>query len=283
MTTELSSDLHERVAKVLGQTCKYEPPLLPEVARMVLEATRSEACEPRGLADLLRRDAAMAAGVLRAANSPAYAPKAPIVSLSHAISRLGLDAIRRIALLVACNEKVFCARGREALARKLYFHSTLTAFVAQEIARTLKIAVEDAFISALLHDIGQAIALQAVSRIESPARRFADAEAEAIARALHEPLGAQALGSWGLPPRTITVVAHHHEATSVLEHRELVCIVSIADDVAYAMAEGSAEISLHVDFDALASRLDVVNLYEEDLRRIVSRRDELVAWSKGIT
>lgn len=275
---EIPPDLESRVRNVLGQSTKFDAPVLPEVAKNVLEVTRDERCEPRSLADLLKRDAAMAAGVLRAANSPAYAPRSPIVSLSHAISRLGLDAIRKIAVLVACNERVFAATGREALARALYFHSTLTAFVAQEVARTLKAGVEDAFIGGLLHDIGQPMALKAIARVEATGRRFSDAEAQSMAIALHQPLGAQALASWGLPPRTLAVVAHHHNPFMAPEHRELVTVVSIADDLAYAFADGVAP-----DFDALAERQSAVNLYDEDLAALVARREELMAWAKGIT
>ncbi|MFO0672683.1 MAG: HDOD domain-containing protein [Polyangiaceae bacterium] len=275
---EIPPDLESRVQSVLGQSTKYDAPVLPEVAKNVLEVTRDERCEPRSLADLLKRDAAMAAGVLRAANSPAYAPRAPIVSLSHAISRLGLDAIRKIAVLVACNERVFAATGREALARSLYFHSTLTAFVAQEVARKLKAGVEDAFIGGLLHDIGQAVALKAIARVEATGRRFTDAEAQAMALALHQPLGAQALASWGLPPRTLVVVGHHHTPAMAPEHRELVTVVSIADDLAYAFAEGK-----DVDLASFAARQVTVNLYDEDLLELIARRDELMAWARGIT
>lgn len=278
MTTDVPVELQERVAKVLGQSCQYEPPLLPEVARAVLEATRTDDFEARAVADLLRRDAAMAAGVLRAANSPAYATKAPIVSLSHAISRLGFDAIRRIALLVACNEKVFCVKGRESITRELYFHSTVTAFVAQEIARHLKVGVEDAFIAGLLHDIGRAIALQAVGRLEKSGRRFADSEVDAIARLLHQPIGAHALGSWGLPSRTLAVVAHHHGPAEATEHQELVFLVSISDEIAHAMAE-----SKPLDMVALAPKLAAVNLYAEDVDTILERKDQLMAFARGLT
>ena len=272
---DLPLELEDRVAKELEEA---KPPVLPEVARAVLEATKSERTEPRSVADILKRDAAMAAGILRTANSPAYAARAAIVSVPQAISRLGFETIRRISMLVACDERVFLVRGREDETRRLYWHSTLTAFVAQEIARTLKQNVEEAFMGGLLHDIGKSVVMQAMASLEKRGRPFSEEEMRAVAMSLHEELGARSLATWGLPVRSVAAVAHHHRPLAAPPlGRDVACIVSVANDVAHGFETGEP-----LDVDTLSPRLAAINLYFEDLSTIVDRKDELISWTKGL-
>jgi HD-like signal output (HDOD) protein len=85
-------------------------PLLSDTAAKVMELCGDASCDARRLAELIQRDQGLAGHVLRVANSAAYAPTERIVSLQQAVSRMGLTAMRDIALAIAIRGKVFIAR-----------------------------------------------------------------------------------------------------------------------------------------------------------------------------
>ncbi len=255
---------------------RYEPPVLPEVAQAVLRETSKASCEPRRLADILKRDAAMAAGVLRMANSPAYAPVSPIVSLSQAISRLGLEAIRRMAVAVACESRLFRVRGREAEARALYFRSTVGAFVAQELARHLRLNVEDAFLGGLLHDLGEIILLGLVADLEATGSAAPIDAVRAVLSERHAAVGAAAVEHWALIPRVAVAIRHHHETEGATDTASA-SLLFISDHVVAAFLDARP-----LDAQALAPALGRLNLYFDDLEAVAARRDELLGWARGL-
>ena len=71
------------------ETGAVEVPLLPKVASEVLTMVYDPNAEASKLAGLIHQDQALAAHVIRVANSPAYMPRNPVVSLQHAVAMLG--------------------------------------------------------------------------------------------------------------------------------------------------------------------------------------------------
>jgi c-di-GMP-related signal transduction protein len=63
-------------------------PLLPGVAMEVTNVVARESADARAIAELLRKDQAMAAHVLRVVASPVYSGRGQIVSLQQAVARL---------------------------------------------------------------------------------------------------------------------------------------------------------------------------------------------------
>src|SRR5215470_332766 len=84
-----------------------ELPILPHVASQVLAMSTSDVTNARSLAALLHHDQAIAAHVLRVANSFFYRPRMPLVSLQQAISRLGLASLREIVITVSMQSRIF--------------------------------------------------------------------------------------------------------------------------------------------------------------------------------
>ena len=73
-----------------------ELPLRPRVAAAILPMAADDACDAAALARLVQQDQALAAHVMRIANSSAYRTRVPMVSLQQAIARLGMRSIREI-------------------------------------------------------------------------------------------------------------------------------------------------------------------------------------------
>src|ERR671915_1996434 len=68
-------------------------PLLPQVASQVLSLIYDPNAEASRLAALIHQDQALAAHVIRIANSPAYMPRNPVISLQHAVAMLGMNLL----------------------------------------------------------------------------------------------------------------------------------------------------------------------------------------------
>src|SRR4051812_27291962 len=191
-------------------TGSLELPLLPGVAMEITSAAAQDDVDTRTIADMLKRDAALSAHVLRIVNSPVYSPRAQIVSLQQAVARVGAIKIREIALVIACKTGVFKAKGYEQEIDGVFRHCVATALFAQEIARNTRNNVEDAFLCGLLHDVGRPVLLQAVVSLLREAKLNADQEAVlGLVSELHEAAGSALAKAWALPDTVVTALAKH--------------------------------------------------------------------------
>lgn len=245
-----------------------ELPLLPGVAMEITSAAAKEDVDTRTIADMLKRDAALSAHVLRIVNSPVYSPRAQIVSLQQAVSRVGAVKIREIALIIACRTGVFKAKGYEKEIDEVFGHSIGTALFAQEIARQTRNNVEDAFLCGLLHDVGRPLLLQALITALREAKAVADRESVlSLVTELHEAAGSALAKAWTLPETVVNALAKHH--TPQPEHESVpVRIVSLADRFAHlALEEGALTSDAVLEHPARSA----LEIYPDVLDKIIKR------------
>jgi putative nucleotidyltransferase with HDIG domain len=244
-----------------------ELPLLPGVAMDITSAAAKEDVDTRTIAEMLKRDAALSAHVLRIVNSPVYSPRAQIVSLQQAVARVGAIKIREIALVIACRTGVFKAKGYEQEIDRVFSHSIGTALFAQEIARNTRNNVEDAFLCGLLHDVGRPVLLQALVTLLRDAKVVAEREAVlALVDELHEAAGAALAKAWTLPDTVVSALGKHHAPDPGRESVP-VRIVSLADRVAHLAVEGSLSSETLSGHPALAA----LEIYPDVLEKILKR------------
>ncbi|MEI9953103.1 MAG: HDOD domain-containing protein [Pseudomonadota bacterium] len=244
-----------------------ELPLLPGVAMEITSAAAKEDVDTRTIAEMLKRDAALSAHVLRIVNSPVYSPRAQIVSLQQAVARVGAIKIREIALVIACRTGVFKAKGYEQEIDLVFSHSIGTALFAQEIARNTRNNVEDAFLCGLLHDVGRPVLLQALVTLLREAKLVADREAVlALVAELHEAAGSALAKAWTLPETVVTALGKHHAREPERESIP-VRIVSLADRFAHLAAEGALSREALTGHPALTA----LEIYPDVLDKIIKR------------
>jgi HD-like signal output (HDOD) protein len=136
---------------------------------------------------------------MRVANSPAVRPRSPIVSLQQAVSWLGVAEVRNIAMAVMLRGEVFVAPGHEPQSEDLWREAWLAGLWAKEIARMRRKHVESAFLAALMHRTGAALALKILSKFEMERRTVMDARAFADLVTEFEPaFGRLLMQSWRL-------------------------------------------------------------------------------------
>lgn len=268
--------LRERLADRLAR-CELDLPLLPEAAARVVALCQSGDADPRELATTLQRDPALAAHVLRIANSAAFAPAEPIVSLQQAASRLGLTTLGQVALAAALQGRVFDVRGHESWAQALWRHSALTAAWAREICRVRRSNGEAAYLCALLHDAGVPILLQAATeelgRCESTLPRE---HLEPILIELHGDAGRRLAELWNMPPCVREAMECHHDAQRALEYGDDVRITALADQLSHLHEHaGEAAPDVVEVRHACGSLLDTLGIYDDDLERLLARENSV--------
>jgi len=244
-----------------------ELPLLPGVAMEITSAAAKDDVDARTIAEMLKRDAALSAHVLRIVNSPVYSPRAQIVSLQQAVARVGAVKIREIALIIACRTGVFEAKGYEQEIDQVFRHSIGTALFAQEIARNTRNNVEDAFLCGLLHDVGRPVLLQALVTFLREAKLVSDRESVlGLVSELHESAGSALARAWALPETVVSTLAKHH-ALQPEQESVPVRIVSLADRFAHLSAEGALARDALIGHPSLAA----LEIYPDVLDKIIQR------------
>ncbi len=242
---------------------KSEHPLppLPAVAQRLLELINQDA-PFEDIATLLATDSAMAARVLRVANSAALRGASPISSLTEAFLRLGTVQLRQLILgLVFVHH--FPRRGAFDYVA-FWRHSLHVALAAQQLeyhANGLRITSSDVYTAGLLHDIGIAyLNLNAATRYK---------EVIVEARASGEPLGvverrllgvdhheaaAYLLGEWRFPPSIVAVCQFHHTPDAAREtYRDLVRLVNVANRLVWGLGFDNGAKRVGADFDPLTA------------------------------
>lgn len=272
---EFQADLLEYI-----ESGKLELPMLPTVVWEVIELTSGSDVDARKLSAIIHRDQALASHLLRIANSPAYKPVMPIVSLQQAVSRLGIRTLGEIAFAVSLQTRVFEAPGYEANIRLLWHHAVSTAAYAREIARMRRSNVESAFLCGLLHDIGKPILLQALIDRQKTTQVVIDPAAiPGLLDAHHTYVGSLIAEAWALPSQVTESILYHHEAPEGLSHPDAVRITRFADVLSYHLLMPEM-----CDDESLRRHPAVValNLYPDDVETLLGKSEAVQQFVAGM-
>ncbi len=173
---------------------------LPRVCAQLAELTAQQVTDAAQLAKLIQSDPALAGEIMRVANSPALRPRAGVVSLQQAVSWLGVAEVRNIGMAVMLRGEVFNAPGHEPESEELWREAAVAGLWAKEIARERRKHVESAFLAALMHRTGAALALKILSQFEANQRTAMDARTFAdLVMEFESKFGRLLMSTWRLP------------------------------------------------------------------------------------
>lgn len=171
---------------------------------------------------VIAKDPATAAEVLRHANSPLYAPRSEIKSLTHAVAYLGIETVKNVVLTSALKASYGETSFAPEVWKLLWNHALTTAVAGTVLARMLKTGSPDEWYTlGLLHDYGKAVLLRLypdeyLTVFETANREkipFVEAE-RSLSEVTHTEAGFVALGFWRLPPAVLKAVRTHHDPES---------------------------------------------------------------------
>jgi HD-like signal output (HDOD) protein len=184
------------------------------------EQLRRGDASTRQLAQLVEGSPALAARVLRMANSAFYAPVEPVVSLNRAIVMLGEMVLRQLVLTSLITSRGAGKRNpHQALASaRLMGDAVRCATVGRHLAELSRVGSRDeVFVGALLHDLGHIYLLDEVGDdyatylLEGRSGQDAFVREMALCGTTHTEVGAAFAVDWQLPGAVVAVLRDHHE------------------------------------------------------------------------
>lgn len=140
-----------RIAPFVQRACTL--PAMPEVAHKLLKSFDRDDLPLPEIAGLIGRDQALAAKVLRLANSSRYSPSHTVTSLNDASASLGMRTLRDLTLSASMVGAFPAMQGFDRLG---FWRGTLAvAAYAQPIARALDLDEDMAYLGGLMLRTGQ--------------------------------------------------------------------------------------------------------------------------------
>jgi putative nucleotidyltransferase with HDIG domain len=217
---------------------RRELPSLPVAVTKALRMLEDPNVNVRHLCRVLYDDGALAARIIAISRSPYYGQRTLPSTLQAAVQVMGLRDLRNI-IVSSVTHSLFKSAGM--LADALWSHSLAVALGARLLsARLGEIDPEQAFLTGLLHDVGQMILLhgdrdgysQLVAEACNSNGQMVDEEQKYYGTD-HAELGAVLLESWNFDMPIRTAVHVHHSDQKDIDPRSLAAITIIADFVAF--------------------------------------------------
>ncbi len=205
---------HTAILELIG-TLKALPGA-PKTFQALSAAIARPNAHTADITGIVSRDNAVAVKTLQIVNTAFFRRSAPIMSIQAAVTYVGLEMLKSIAL----SASVFDALDAAPVAGRLLTHLQALSLRRAHLARLLlgeSRLAEEGFTAALMLDIGQAVlALADPAQFE---RMIATAREEHLPwheveprffGVAHPEVGACLLGLWGLPLELVETVAYHH-------------------------------------------------------------------------
>ena len=259
---ERACNLHTLIGDTVIQAKLAEIDKLPSEPRIYRELMRvlgDPMSDADDVAGVLKKDMAMCAKLLQLVNSAFFASAMTISKIETAVARVGCEMVRNLVLSL----EVFESPALPAVAgfslSELHKQAMLTALIAQRLVGDRRQA-DHAFMSGLLHDVGQLVLAMsfsdrwaaAIDRAKVAQEPLFVAEQRELA-VTHMEIGAYLLGLWGLPYPVVEAVGNHHRPSRVETCTELdvlaaTHIASVLADELCARPEGNAAATLDEGF-----------------------------------
>lgn len=258
-------------------------PPLPTSAMRVIALTKNPATSTKELEHVIGQDPALAAGMLRQANSAYYGYARRISSLQEAIVLLGFQATQGLAMTSAVSPYLKTQLvGYEIEQDGLWKHSMLTAMAAKSLCRKQNLPYADiAFTAGLLHDIGklvisiyvQEVGAYLIEKVTEAKLSYVELE-EKVIGFNHATVGGFLAKNWNLPNDLVESISYHHEPSSSKTHSELASVVHVANGVASTLGIGGGVDSFLNPIKQEA--LDRLSLKESTLESIMADLGEFL-------
>lgn len=217
----------------------YQPPTLPTVAVDLMSLSQQADVDLSDVAKLLEKDPMIAGRILKLVGSAVYSGAQKISSLHEALVRLGLRTLRDIVMEIALNMKVFRSDDYSDTMELLRVHASTTAHMSKVVCKYTAIEGEFAFMAGLLHDVGIAGTLLALS--DRKGRRKKAPELISIWPAVdrvHQRAGQLMAEQWQLPIDLQYAISAHHQVLVDGHAHPLAATVSLANDLAHELGSG---------------------------------------------
>lgn len=233
--------------KVINKFIKRMPSLSTTVGKVMEICSRTDA-SPNELNKVISLDPVLTGQVLKLINSAYYSLVNKVTSLTRAITMLGMNTVKNMALSTAIIRSVSGAKKSKVLpTKKFWAHSIGTGVCAKLLAKANGVPVlecEEYFVAGLLHDLGKipfgdeyiVVLLQAQQEYQP----LIEVEREVLGID-HQEVGRLIAEKWKLNEAMTSAICFHHDVEAAPEeHRVLAAYVGLANMYANILDLGYA-------------------------------------------
>lgn len=203
-------------------------PVLPLTVKEIISLTAKADCTVNQIADAI--DPSLAIKILQVANSPYYRRYTKVKNLEHAISLLGFNVVRDLALGISLI-KVFPPHRRGPFDyEKFWQHSLLIAGISKILAKASGFhELGKVYTVSLIHNMGKIVvglfmpdSLLKINALKKQ-RGLRNSEAEKIVLGMtHAEIGGDLAKKWKLPEDFIKIIKYHNQPEFLDEDPDLI-------------------------------------------------------------
>ena len=249
-------------------------PVFPGVAMRAQRLLANPDAEIDEVEELVGSDPALAAALLRAANSAAFGAREEISTIRDAAIRLGVRRAGQLVIVFSQHRSYQMGEARlRQMAETLWRHATACALGADWLARRLGLAPAEphAMLAGLLHDVGSLFMLSVMDDVLAKyagTMRLSDGLIIEVVNGLHCEQGDRLLESWSIPEVYRDVSGRQHDE-EIETDDELLLLLRVVDRACHRLGVGLGQIDENDERDeseALAIGATHVVLAELEIR-----------------
>jgi putative nucleotidyltransferase with HDIG domain len=224
-------------------------PPLPHTLVRLLEICNDPETDIQTVGKTVSRDAPLSAKILQLANSAFLGSRTTFTSIEQAVTFLGIDSVRSLAVSVSVQETFQQNKAGPLDLSEFWYHSLLTALIAKNLAEGYGYPhPAEPYLAGLLHDIGKCIFNQF-----SP-EKFKELETDNHPDQLterenhvfgvsHQEVGAILAARWKLDEKITLAIRQHHSPTVQTEETAVLCsLIFMANLLAHENSEDKTDI-----------------------------------------
>ena len=233
---------------IIGQLDRVDDlPTIPTSLARILRIVQSPDSEFYDLVGAVESDQSLASKILKVANSPFFGCTRAVESLERAVSMIGFNEVRNIAIGLTAFQTLHRRSGTVRFDRdKFWRHSYACGFVAHFISESMGFGNKEySFVAGLIHDIGKVTLdcyfpkefAMVLEDLSNPPNSFIESERRTLEIG-HDEVGKYICNHWQLPKELCEAVGGHHNPKET--NNPLASLVYLADHMVHQLDFHSA-------------------------------------------
>jgi HD-GYP domain-containing protein (c-di-GMP phosphodiesterase class II) len=230
-------------------------PVLPKVVHEIQKVMSSPSTSVNELATIIERDAVISVRLISVANSVIYRGAEKILTVRHAIPRIGAKETQSIVATIA-NKALYEVKDPyfKSVMEKLWMHSLATALSAKAIARILMLGDNERYyFMGLIHDIGKVLLIKAMGEIHLRNESIEIDELMEGVREFHTNFGSTILRKWGFSEKYARVSLLHEGPRFKKGIDKEILVINLAGNIAKKIGYGVTSNPDDIDIISLES------------------------------
>lgn len=199
---------------------KFSIPSKPTVLIALQQELIKSSPDPIDYADIISRDVALSAIVLKTVNSPLFGLKRELSDIRQAVVMLGADRLNQLVTFFALRQSI---TGKASISLEKFWDNTMevatmSRFVLGQLAGRVQVEADDLYALGLFRDCGIPLMAMKFANYRdvlyeanhSPHHSFTEIE-EGHYQTNHAIVGYFVASSWHLPKELCELILRHHD------------------------------------------------------------------------